>query len=448
MAAWRQQLGRALSHRPSPSPFKLGVVVIVAILLAVVGLSQMERIKTWVRPTDTVRVNFAKDYRLQELVSEVKVAGVPVGVVQSVERAGDGTAIAELEVDEGVTDTLGAAPRAAIRPTTILGGKYYVELVPGGRAEPLTGTIPVERTRVPVEVQQVISALQPDAITGIRSSTRALDETLNVQGRKAIENLLADAPNTLRPASAVLQGMQGTHPETDLPNLVHGLESTAHALNRNEGELASIVQNMDTVSGVLDNRSAELAATIQELPETFDATNRGLDRLERTLDKLRETSDPVRPVVRELDTTLAHLDPVLAKSRPLLADLRTLLRDARPLVEQLVPTTRGTTSVLNDVRGPVLDRINGPIKQMVRTPFTGTGVYAGGGSAKPVYQELAYMFADMDRASQMVDENGTAVGLQPGFGGALVSGTPINLEQLLDTIGQIKGGTPEQREGR
>lgn len=430
------------------SAVKLGTVVIVAALLAGWALIEKDRISTALRPGDIVQVQFAQDYHLQPFVTQVKIAGVPLGVVNAVSRSGDGTALVELKVDEDVTDKLGKTPSAAIRPTTILGGKYYVDLVPGGARGSFEGTIPVERTKTPVEVQHLADALQPDAVRGIQSSTRRLDETLRAGGRSAIDRLLADAPGTLDAAAPVLQGMQGLHPGTDLPDVVRGLESTAHALNQNQGQLDSIVLNLQKVSATLDGRRAEVAQAIGSLPLTLDNANIGLTRLGTTLAKLRETADPARPVVRELDTVLAHADPVLARTRPLMTNLRGLLTDVQPLVDQLVPTAQGTTAVLDDVRGPVLDRVNGPIMKRVLTPFKGTGIYAGGGSDQPLYKEIGYMFANMDRASQVVDKNGTAVGLQPGLGGGSIAGTPINFEQLLNTLAHLQGSTPENREGR
>lgn len=438
---------RTAKRRPV-SAFKLGVVVLVVTLLAGYALVEKERLATALRPGDIVRVQFAQDYHLQPFVSQVKIAGVPVGVVSSVSRADDGSALVEIKVDDGVTDKLGDAPRAVLRPTTILGGKYYVELAPGGDRTTFAGTIPVERTRIPVELQQLADTLQPDAVKGIRSATQSLDGTLRAGGGSAIERLLAHAPGTLDAATPVLQGLQGTDPRTDLTSVVHGFESTARVLTENPGQLDSIVQNLQQVTSTLDNRRTDIATAIADLPRTLDNADDGLAHLGVTLGKLRDTADPARPVAQELDVFLEHADPVLARTRPLLTDVRGLLTDVQPLVEQLVPAAHGTTKVLDDVRGPVLDRVNGPIMNRVLSPFKGTGIYAGGGSDHPLYKEVGYMFATMDRASSLTDPNGTAVGLQPGFGGGSIAGTPINFEQLMNTLAHLQGATPENRSGR
>ena len=57
-----------------------------------------------------------------------------------------------------------ASTSAAIRPTTLLGGNYYLELEPGGDRGPLRGDIPLALTELPVELDKVALALQPDLL--------------------------------------------------------------------------------------------------------------------------------------------------------------------------------------------------------------------------------------------------------------------------------------------
>jgi phospholipid/cholesterol/gamma-HCH transport system substrate-binding protein len=427
------------------SPVTLGVVLLVLTLLGAFLLFERERIATWLRPGETIEVHFAQNYRLRPLDSEVKIAGVPLGIVESVDRAEDGTAVVQVKIDSDAAKKLGDSPGAAIRPTTLLGGKYYVELIPGGGHESVATVIPVERTTLPVELQQVASALQPDAIKGLRSSTRQIDATLHNGGQQAIQQLLAGAPDTFVPASEMLRGLQGTDPKTDLPQLVRGLESTARVLNQKEADLGDTVQNIATTFGTLNNRRVDVARFLGDLPATLESTDDGLQKVDGTLGKLRETAGPARDIARQLDSTLKHLDPVLKKSRPVIADLRQVVADARPLMDDLIPTTHEATSALNDIRGPVLDRVNGPIMKLVVSPYKGTGPYAGSGSNKPFFEELAYMFTTLDRASMTQDGNGVGVRLQPGIGGPTPQGTSINFEQLLGAIGHMSGGTPEQR---
>ncbi|UUV28634.1 MlaD family protein [Amycolatopsis roodepoortensis] len=426
------------------TPFRLGAAFIVMALVAGIALFNKDQILTTLRPGTEFTINFARDYRLQPYATIVKIAGIPVGKVVDVREAVDGSADVTVKVDDDVPAKLRTAPSAVIRAATVLGGRYYVDLVPGGEKGVFTSRIPKERTGVPVELDKVVGALPPNTLNSLQKTTGSLDATLDEDGRAAIDQLLAAAPETLDPAADVLRAAQGTRPRQDLTDLVTGLQSASSALTREPGQLDSIVQNLSKVSSVLGDRATDLSRTVSGLPAALDSTNAGLSRLDGTLAKLRDTADGARPVAEELDTALQHADPVLVKARPLVNDLKNLLTDARPVVRDLVPTAQGLTTVLDDVRGPVLDRVNGPIKSTVLSPYRGTGPYASTFGDRPLYQELGYMLSNVDRASSMTDGNGASIGFEPGIGPGTIGGLPISLEQLVGNLMRLG----QQQEGR
>nr|WP_224400910.1 UDP-N-acetylglucosamine--N-acetylmuramyl-(pentapeptide) pyrophosphoryl-undecaprenol N-acetylglucosamine transferase [Pseudonocardia sp. ICBG1034] len=82
-------------------------------------------------------------------------------------------------VDPEVVDTVGDQPSARLRPTTLLSGLFYIDIVPGGdRTAEWTQQIPVDRTRLPTEVDDVAERLQPDALEGAKTAVTQFDETL------------------------------------------------------------------------------------------------------------------------------------------------------------------------------------------------------------------------------------------------------------------------------
>lgn len=423
----------------SISPMKFGAGFLVLALITGVGLFQKDRIITTLSPGDSITANFARDYRLKTFQTEVKVAGVPVGVVTSVDRAGNGTVDVNLKLDSGTTDKLGTEPSAVIRPTTLLGGNYYVELLPGGGSGDLRGAIPIERTKTPVELDRVAAALQPPALGGLRSSVHRLDDTLGRDGQQALEDLARHAPDTLGPAGTVLDAAQGTRPDSDLPELVGGLQSTARVLSEKQGQLDGIVDHLHTASSTLGRQSGSVADTMHDLPQTLSTARAGLHDLNGSLHELRRTAGPARPAVRELDRVLAKTDPVLVKTRPVVRDLRRLLGDARPVVAELVPTSERATGVLDDVRGPVLDRLNGPVMHTVLSPWRGSGPYEGGGTDRPFYQELAYAVTNLNSTSKMTDRNGASVAFMPGIAPGSVGGLPMSFEQLMRHLVSLQG---------
>ena len=427
------------NRRRALTPLRLGLLVTVVGLVFGAALFGKNQILTTLTPGHTIVANFAEQYRLREYTTRVKISGVPVGTVTDVERADDGSAMVTMKLDPDTVEKLGSAPSATIRPTTLLGGNYYVDLLPGGDRSTMEGTIPIERTSVPVELDKIAAALQPEAIAGLQSSTGNLDATLANGGATALQDLARTAPGTLGPASGVLASVQGTRPEKDLTELVQGLESASHALSDNMGQLDSVLTGLDSLSGVLDRRGGDIATALGGLPDTLRTTDAGLQRLDGTLSELRDTAGPATPVVDELDGLLGRADPVLAEARPVISNLRSVLADARPLVDDLTPTSQGLTTFLDNLHGPVLDRVNGPILDTVNSPYRGTGPYEGAGGDDPFYQELGHMVTNLDSISALTDENGAVIGFNPGINGGSVAGLPgVSLEQLFTNIAKYQ----------
>lgn len=415
-------------------PTRIGVVMLATTLVVSWMLFSKDRIDTALSSGETITVHFEQDYKLRPHVSKVKVGFVPVGKVSGVERTAEGTATVSLKVEEDALDKLGSAPSAIIRPTTLLGGSYFVDLQAGGDPGVFSAReIPIERTRIPVELDKVARALQPGALKGLQSTVDNLNGTFDRDGAAALERLVKSAPETLRPTRRVLRAAQGTHRHSDLASLTAGLEGTARALTERRGQMRRVLANLRTVSGTLDRRSPELGTTLDRLPSTLRNTEAGLRGLGGTLNALEDVSARTRPVARELRDTLMTLDPVIEKARPVVRDLRVVVRDARPLAENLFPTAQSARDVLRDVRGPVLDRVNGPVLDWLHADYDGSGKYSLTKSERPMYQEVVYMFANGARAAGLSDKNGHAVGFQPGIGTGSVGGLPISLEQYVKT---------------
>lgn len=430
-------LTKALHRFERFSAPRVGVVAITLLVLVGVLLFQKTQITTFLSPGDEMRVAFARDYQLRSHVTRVKVAGVPVGIVTDVEHKPDGTAVATLHLEKGVKEKLRTDPGAALRPTTLLGGNYYVELSPGGDPG-ATEAIGVDRTTTPVELDRVLEVLKPEARTSTQRTIRRLDGTLDADGREAVRGLVDDAPATLKPLGVTLSSLRGEQPG-DLRKLVSSLDSTARTLNEERATLETALSGLADVSGTLAASSPDVAEAVEDLPQTLDATRSGLDALDHSLAEVRDVSDDALPTAHRLSTTLAALNPALRELRPVLTDLRPALADLRPVVEDLVPIAVDGTTVLEDLDGPTLDRVKGPIVDALNSDWHGTGEYAKGGGDTPLYKEIADFIAGMNNAGRMTDKNGSTIHFQPGFGVGSLSDTPISFEQLLMQLAYPEG---------
>lgn len=416
---------------PRLTSLQLGSLLLAVSLVAGVLLFNKSAIITALRSGDEVVIELARDYRLRPNQTPVKVAGIPVGVVTGVERDGENARVS-LKLDKGTTQRLGSAPSAAVRPTTLLGGNYYIALSPGGDPGRPSGAIPVERTTLPVELDRVLERVGPEQQAGIRTSIRQLDAALGQRGQAAAQKLVADAPAVLEPAGQVLDALRGNEPQDDLGDLVAGLEATGRALAAEQGELDGMLSAAAGAVDTLADRREALAETVQDAPQTLATTRAGLRRLDGTLATLRTAAPEMRESVREAATLLEQAGPVLAEARPVVADLRVLAADLRPLLRDAGPVVRQGTKVTSDLRGPVIDRLRGPVLTTVRSPYRGD---------TPFYEELAFMIAGLGAASKMTDNNGASVAFHPGPGRESAGGLPPSAVEALfaDLLG--RGGT-------
>jgi phospholipid/cholesterol/gamma-HCH transport system substrate-binding protein len=432
---------------------KLGVYLVALVVIAYPVAYQKQQIGTFLRPGDTITAVFAQKYKLNPYYDDVKLAGVRVGTITGEDYDPDTqTSTVSMKLFSGVLERLGTAPLAYIRPTLVLGGKYYADLVPGGSSGRFEGhQIPLERTRIPVELDRVLSALTPSAQQGIRTSIKQVDATLRADGKEALRSLVTNAPSTLGPASQVLTGVAGTEPDHDLTAVVSGFDHTAKALTATEGRMAHIVDSFKDTTASLSASSADIESTAEKAPATLRAARAGLIDLQPTLKKLTVTADSFRDSARALDPFLKKLDPVLADARPLLADLRPLLEDLRPTADDLAPTADKLTDALDNLsRRPVLDRLNGPVHDALYSPFIAKAPYATGvnGQKNLFYEEIGYLATALDSSFMYKDANGGFARLQAGSGGDSLLGA-TNVEPNLEKLGlqQPRGPQSPERSG-
>ncbi|MGY0541548.1 MlaD family protein [Nocardioides sp. YJ-D4] len=409
---------------------RIGACMLVVALVASVLLFKKDAIGTMLMGGKTISAVFDQNYKVRPNGSPVKVGFVKVGKVSDVRRNDDGTATVSMKVDEKVLRTLGPKPSATIRSATLLGGNYFVDLAPGGGSGAFRAdSIPRSRTQVAVELDKVAGALQPDALAGAQKALKRVDASLKKSDQAALRRLLADAPDTLEPGGRVLDAAQGRRSD-DLTKLVSSMESTGRVLTQNEGQLDSILTDLNTTSRVFSDHSADVQAALKPLPSALSNARAGLADLNTTLVTTREVSGSLRPAARDLDTTLTTLRPTLKTARPVISDARVLVEDARPLIQGLDPVVPEADKVVDDVRGPVLKRLNGPVTSWLYQPYKGSGVYSLTSSKRPTYEEAVFAFVNLDRASSYADQNGNGVAFQPGVGAGTAGGLVVSPEQL------------------
>ncbi len=287
--------------------------------------------------------------------SDVRISGVSVGKVKSIELADSGRADAELEIDAKFAP-VPSNTKAILRQKTLL-GETYVELTPGEQdAEPLPeeGEIPVAQVSDAVQLDEVFRAF--DEPTRAAFQAWMEDAAVAFRGRgvdlnAAIGNLapFADRADDLM---RILDGQR-----LAVKRLVRDGGETFDALSERPDQLRGLITNTETVFGTLADRDAQLISSFQALPTFLDESRLTLDRLDTFAVDTNDLITQLRPSARELSGTfeqLANLSPdlvrfftgltpVTKRAKSGLGSLRTVLDD------QLPPPLARIDTYLNDV---------------------------------------------------------------------------------------------------
>lgn len=244
--------------------------------------------------------------------SEVRVLGVPVGRVMSIEPRGH-RVVVELVYD-GEYAVPAEANALIVSPSVV--SDRFVQLTPGYSGGPTlqTGaTIPLERTRVPLELDEVYSTLNDLFVAlGPKGANRSgsLSRLLEV-GAANLEGQGGKLNRTLNDVAALSEVLgDGRH---DLFGTVRHLRGFVGELGRNDAQVLRFNRTAAEVFDQLAGEGRQLRATLRHLADA-------LGRVERFVRANRE----------QLSRNVAGLAKV---SRVLVAERRGLeeMLDVAPL---------------------------------------------------------------------------------------------------------------------
>jgi phospholipid/cholesterol/gamma-HCH transport system substrate-binding protein len=210
--------------------------------------------------------------------NEVRIAGVRVGKVKSVELDGDQVLVKfQLDQDAEFGDETGAA----IRIKTLLGA-VYLALEPKGDGQLEEGaTIPIERTAAPYDVVKAFEGL---AETTDRIDTNQLAQALNVL---AVETKFA--------------------PE-DFRSALQGVSRLSENIAARDAELSALLGNLRKVSGVLGDRNEDIIGLMRDGDRLFSAL---VERRQAIHDLLQSTSKLSAELTGLVQQSRADLKPAL-----------------------------------------------------------------------------------------------------------------------------------------
>ena len=292
------------------NPVRFAIVMLLVILVAVYfGF--------------TKRIPFKHGYQLHAVFasainihskSPVRIAGVDVGSVSSIKREGS-TGVVTMEIQsKGLPIHSDATLK--IRPRIFLEGNWFIELQPGSPAARTLSsgsTIPITQTADPVQLDQVLDALNTDTRKNLQDfliyygealtrkpeapeDAEQLPEVRGLNAAQALNKTYDYAPDALRGGAIINQAITGTE-QHDFSKLIAGIGKVTSALNVHEQELGELIVNFNTFFAAFAAQSTALHATVAELPTTLGKINRGLTALDASFpptQRIRERDHPGR----------------------------------------------------------------------------------------------------------------------------------------------------------
>jgi phospholipid/cholesterol/gamma-HCH transport system substrate-binding protein len=366
--------------------------------------------------------------------SPVRIAGVNVGEVTSVEPKGNQADVTFTVSDEGLPIHDDAT--ITIRPRLFLEGNFFLDLSPGSPDVPdlaSGSTIPVTHTATAVAIGDVLTSLQSNTRENLRKALAGYGAALNhkptpaedatqdpdvqgLTGAEAINKTFRYGGKAGRTTAIVNQALLGQRPH-DLMQLVRSQRDLFTKLASTDGSLSGLITNFNTTTHALASESTSLSATIRELAPTLERARPSLLHLSNALPPFRRLAIESLPGIRQLPATVRTGSPwltqfgallrpnELGRSARLLAaaapGLAKVTHTAPPLFSQLGQVSRCVSHNLVPTGNQVIDDAGGAY------PLS---------TGQPNYREFFYSTVGLAGESQEFDGNGPFVRFQAGGG--------------------------------
>jgi phospholipid/cholesterol/gamma-HCH transport system substrate-binding protein len=338
-----------------------------------------------------------------QLVSnaDVRSSGVKIGRVVGIENRGSQAQV-EMQLDDKVLPIYRDA-RVQIRTKTLV-GENYIAVTPGtprAGEMPSGTTLPVSRAGESVQLDDILSALDPATRGSIQRTVRSLGAGLDKRGGDLNTSLAALQP-TFQDGGRLMSVLQAQREQ--LAALVDDAGTVMQAFGERSGAVRTLAVKLRTTAAAAASRDDEIRATLRELPPT-------LDQARGSVTRLGELSQIATPVVANLTSaatdlapTVRELAPAARETRAMVKQLHKLLPDAEPLVRNL-RTFATTSQPLAPALDAVLRQANPALAYLAPYHREFGAFFANVGSAVDTHDALG----NVGRVHAVVSETSAAV---------------------------------------
>ena len=369
--------------------------------------------------------------------SDVRISGVNVGKVRSIELAPNGEqALATIYIEDRYAP-LPRQTRAILRTKTLL-GETYVELTPstGDLPElPDGGTLATANLAQSVQLDEIFRTFDPETRAAFQTWQR--DAAIAIQGQGlSLSNAFGEFEPTFSSFDRLFRVLDTQR--LAVAQLFRNGSTSLRALRGRNGELASLIQSSNAVFQTTAARDRDIEALFRAFPTFLDESRLTLERLaafSRNADPLMRQ---LTPAARQLSPTLVAfsrlapqakgffvgLAPVIARAPTAFPALRRLFRDDfPPLLRALDPFLRNLNPILTG-----LDLYKREIAAvMANVAATTNAVVLSADSKRQVHylRSLGYLGPDaIATYANRLTTNRASAYSQPGASRSLAAGLP------------------------
>lgn len=286
-----------------PSPVRTGLMGIIVVLL-VIGVGQSFASVPMLFATPTYYAQFSDTGQLTR-GDKVRIAGVEVGQVRSIDIRGDKIVIGfSLGGKQIGTDS-----RAAIRTDTILGRKD-LEIAPrGSNTLHPNAILPLGQTTTPYQIY--------DAFTDVTKAASGWD-----------------VDTVKRSLDVLAQTIDQTYPH--LSDALRGVQRFSDTIGKRDEQIKTLLANANKIATVLGDRSGQIDELLVNAQTLLAAVNERSRAIDRFLQHLSAVSEQVsgfiddNPNLTHVLNQLKTITDVLVKRKGELSD--TVVRLSRYIV--------------------------------------------------------------------------------------------------------------------
>lgn len=355
--------------------FALSCFGILLFLWVTFGGSTPFRAKTY-----EVKVPFDEATQLAEQ-SDVRISGVNVGKVQSIDLAPNGDqALATVAIDAQYAP-LPESSRAILRTKTLL-GETYIELTPGSREGPELedgGVLPQANIAQSVQLDEIFRTFNAETRAAFQEWMQEAGLAITGQG----ENL-SYALGSLEPTFAEFDKLFRVLDSQRLAvgQLFSNGATTFQALRGREGELADLIESSNAVFQTTARRDRDIEALFRAFP-TFE------DESRLTLSRLKEFSVKANPLMVQLVPAAEELSPTLISISKLAPEAKGFFEGLGPVIKRAPDGFAAFRKIFRDEFPPLLRAVD-PFLRNLNPILVGLKLYK---------REVPAVFANLTGAS-------------------------------------------------